>query len=168
MAENPFIQPPILTTAQPTATIDVAAIAKGSPEVLSGARWFWWIAGLSLANTIILHSEGKTNFVVGLGLTLIVDSLLQNLKLLAFAFDAVALGCFVLLGWWAGKGRRWAFVVGGMLYLGDSLIYLYFQEWMCVAFHLFALCFIFRGGYKLHSLIKLAQATPPPAAVPGS
>src|SRR5687768_15737378 len=39
----------------------------------SGANWFYWVAGLSLVNSAIQHGGGDTYFVVGLGMTLVVD-----------------------------------------------------------------------------------------------
>ena len=39
----------------------------------SGASWFFWIAGLSIINSIILLAGGQWNFIVGLGVTQIID-----------------------------------------------------------------------------------------------
>ena len=53
-----------------THEINKAAIASGTPNVAGGARWFWWIAALSLVNTVLIHSGSQTSFVIGLGLGL--------------------------------------------------------------------------------------------------
>ena len=97
MPENPF-------TNTPPPALDYAAVAKASPEIISGARWFWWIAGLSLVNSVILHSGGGTSFVIGLGFTQIVDALFQSLKPVAFGIALFALGFFFAMGWYATKG----------------------------------------------------------------
>lgn len=39
----------------------------------SGAGWFYWIAGLSLLNSIIMLSGSDLYFVIGLGITQIID-----------------------------------------------------------------------------------------------
>src|SRR5262245_23869691 len=39
-----------------------------------GANWFFWVAGLSLVNSVIIHTGGGIFFVVGMGATLIVDA----------------------------------------------------------------------------------------------
>ena len=41
----------------------------------SGANWFYWIAGLSLVNTILLYTGSEWVFVVGLGVTQLIDGI---------------------------------------------------------------------------------------------
>ncbi len=160
MSENSFTQP------LPADTIDRAALAQAHPEIAGGARWFWWIAGLSLVNTILIHSGSNTSFVIGLGFTLLADSLLQAIKPVAFAIDLVALGFFFAMGRFALRGHLWAFVTGIVFYLLDALIYLYFQDWMPVAFHGLALFYLIRAATRLRTEIaaataKAAAAVPP-------
>ena len=52
--------------------VNRAIVAQSEPEVMSGASWFWWIAGLSLVNSIMTHSGSDTGFIIGLGFTLVV------------------------------------------------------------------------------------------------
>jgi hypothetical protein len=158
MSENAFTQP-----AAPR--LDRALIARSHPQIISGARWFWWIAGLSLVNSVLIHSGSDTSFVVGLGFTLIADSIFQELKLVAFAVDALAIGGIFVLGLLAGRGQLWAFVVGMILYALDALIYLPLEAWMAVAFHVLALVFIFGGFQALRHALK-AAANPPVDAPP--
>lgn len=169
MPANPFTAPdastpPVLSTPAP---IDRAALAQANPAVISGARWFWWIAGLSLVNTIMLHAGSQTSFVIGLGFTLMADVVFQELKVVAFSIDALALGFFVAMGWFAGKGQFWAFVTGIIFYLLDACIYLFFQDWMSVGFHALALVYMAKGAMALRGAIQAAEFTaknPPPAA----
>lgn len=157
MADNPFTS---------TTAIDRAAIARAHPEIISGARWFWWIAGLSLVNTVMLHSGSDTSFVIGLGFTLMADAMFKAYQFIAFGIDAVALGLIFGLGWFAGKGHLWAFVAGTVVYGLDALIYVLFQDWMSVAFHGLALFFIIRGATRLRTALREAAtpAEPPPVA----
>ena len=40
-----------------------------------GAGWFFWIAGLSILNSIIGLTGGGVNFILGLGLSQIIDAI---------------------------------------------------------------------------------------------
>jgi hypothetical protein len=161
MAENPFTKPGDLSTPAPTPAFDRAAIAQSEPEVVSGASWFWWIAGLSLINSVLLHSGSDTSLAIGLGFTLMVDAIFQEIKVVAFIIDALALATVCGLGYYARKGYVWAFVVGIVLYSLDALIYLGLQAWIGMAIHAFALFYMIRGALRLRAALK-AAAEPPP------
>lgn len=148
MSTNPFVAGP---------AVDPAALVKANPEILSGARWFWWIAGLSLINTVMIHSGSEVSFIIGLGFTLVADSIFREYQLIAFAIDAVALGMFFTFGWFAARGHRWAFITGAAIYTADALIYVFFSDWMPVALHGLALFYIVRGVIKLNDGLKLAR-----------
>jgi hypothetical protein len=167
MSDNPFTAPH--AASAPTAAIR-ATVAKSHAEIIGGARWFWWIAGLSLVNSIILHSGGGTSFVIGLGFTLVVDGIFQSLKPVAFAVDLCALGFFFAMGWYAARGWVWAFLTGIIFYALDAVIYLVFQDWMPAAFHGLALFYLFRGMQKLRAELKAAPAAgaEPPVATPAA
>jgi hypothetical protein len=168
MAENPFTKPDAIAPASapaPTSALNRAAIAQSEPEVMSGASWFWWIAALSLINTVLIHTGSDTSLAIGLGFTLIVDAMFQEVKLVAFVIDALALATVCGLGFFARKGYVWAFVVGIVLYSLDALIYLGMQAWLGVAIHAFALFYMFRGALRLRAALK-AAAEPPPVLAP--
>lgn len=165
MAENPFTTPP--SSTPPSPALDLAAIARATPNVVSGAQWFWWIAGLSLVNSVILHAGGTTSFVIGLGFTQFADGFFHSTKPAAFVVDAIALGFFFGVGWFASKGHVWAFVTGIVLYVLDAVIYYFFEDWMPLAFHGLALFFMGRALLQLRAAIAAARATasaPPPLA----
>ncbi|GAB3377090.1 hypothetical protein GCM10027431_32590 [Lysobacter rhizosphaerae] len=122
-----------------------------SPAVQSAARWFWWIAGLSLINTLLAQSGSETSFVMGLGFTVVSDAVLANQKVISVVIDAIAIGFFVFVGLQATKGKMWAFYLGILAYALDALIYVLAQDWMPVAFHVLALFFIARGAVSLIS-----------------
>lgn len=160
MADNPFTAPSTPATPAPAA-VDHAALAAAHPQVISGAQWFWWIAGLSLVNSVLIHSGSNTSFVIGLGFTLVADGLFQTVKPIAFAVDALALGFFFGLGWFARKGQVWAFITGIVFYVLDAGIYLYFEDWMPLAFHAFALFYIVRAMMQLRAALAAAKTVPP-------
>ncbi len=72
MAANPFTQtdnahPSVAPAHAGAVPVNRALVAQAEPEVMSGASWFWWIAGLSLVNSIMTHSGSDTGFIIGLG-----------------------------------------------------------------------------------------------------
>lgn len=122
-----------------------------SPAVQSAGRWFYWIVGLSVINTIMSMSGSNTSFVMGLAMTAVSDALFSDTKVVAFVIDAIVLAFFAFVGMQAVRGRLWAFYLGVVVYAIDALIYLAFGDWMPVAFHGLALFFIARGAITLIS-----------------
>ncbi len=130
----------------------------------SGASWFYWIAGLSVVNSLLLMFGSDHNFVVGLGITQVfdyvataaasgVDAVVGHvLRIISLALDALAVGVFVLFGVLAHRRKGWAFVVGMGLYSLDGLIFLSAQLWMNVAFHVLALVGLWVGYSSLRKL----------------
>ena len=45
-----------------------------------GANWFFWIAGLSVINSLIITFGGEMSFVIGLGITQFIDGISIALK----------------------------------------------------------------------------------------
>lgn len=124
-----------------------------SRRVKSSANWFYWIAGLSLINTFIVLTNGSINFVVGLGLTQVVDGFAYYFSntlgtisiVIGVMIDILISSFFVLLGFKSGKGIKWSFIVGMVLYSLDGLIFLYLKDFVAIGFHIFALYNIFVG-----------------------
>ena len=61
----PSAPAPTPSAAATTGPADAAAVA----QLKSGASWFYWIAGLSLINSIAAVSGGSWRFILGLGIT---------------------------------------------------------------------------------------------------
>ena len=139
----------------------------------SGANWFFWIAGLSLLNSVMLHSGSNWSFIVGLGITRLIDAVALNsatgpmATAIALALDAFVAGFFVLFGVLARKRYIAAFVIGMILYAADGLLFLMVKDWLSMGFHVLALVFIFKGLTACRELTRLeadlaAGAAPPP------
>jgi hypothetical protein len=141
------------SSADPARGVDRAALQKA---VANGASWFFWIAGLSVLNTILTLAGVEWSLVLGLGTTQIADGLAVAIGGAAFAVpivvNLVVVGLFVLFGVYARKGRYWAFVVGMVLYGLDALIFVPFGDWLPVGFHAFALVMIALGVNALRKL----------------
>jgi hypothetical protein len=125
---------------------------NADPVVASAARWFWWIAGLSLVNTVMFYSGSDASFVVGLGMTTLASVLLAGNMALALGAVALILGFYFLMGLYGQRGAAWAFYAGIAMYVLDALIYVKLDSWMSVAFHGYAIFCIARGVMRLREL----------------
>ncbi|MEP6901392.1 MAG: hypothetical protein ABJA66_06550 [Actinomycetota bacterium] len=119
-----------------------------------GASWFYWIAGLSLINSLIFLFGGNWSFFAGLGITQVIDEIVDQIsrsgdfsviKIIAFIIDLMIAAVFLLCGLWANKFKTWAFIVGMVLYFLDGVFLLVIGAYLPAAFHAFALFMIFRG-----------------------
>ncbi|HEY7797336.1 MAG TPA: hypothetical protein VIA80_01120 [Hyphomonadaceae bacterium] len=130
------------------------AETPSDPVVVSAARWFWWIAGLSLVNTVLFYMKSDTSFVIGLGLTTVASVFFQ--MTVALVFIVATLAFYAYIGYVAQRGVAWAFYIGLAVYVFDALIFVYFEDWMSVAFHGLAIFFIMKGVMQLREAPKPA------------
>ena len=127
-----------------------AADAVLEKQLKGGGSWFYWIAGLSLVNSVMALSGSATRFVLGLGVMQIFDGLAQGFGsgaglAVAVVLDLLAAAVFVFFGVFANKRHTWSFIVGMALYALDGLIFLIGPDWLGVGFHAFVLFCLFRG-----------------------
>ena len=156
---------------------------KIESQFKSGADWFFWIAGLSLLNSAILFTGSQWGFMIGLGITQIIDAVGLVIseeigvagKIIAFVFDVIVAGTFVAFGVFSRRRYKWAFIVGMILYAMDGLIFLLVRDFLSIGFHVFALFFIFGGFKAIKKLDELetsqmldTQPIPTPDLPPGS
>jgi hypothetical protein len=146
------IAPPPAAPAMPA---NLAELARRTPGVVPGARWFWWIAGLSLVNLVCALSHANFSFVMGLAFTQIAHAVFRDNLAVAFLVDALFIGGFFVLGRQAQRGQPWAFAVGICVYLCDALIYLKYTDLMPVAFHALALFYLVKAAVNLRVGQKL-------------
>lgn len=132
----------------------------------SGANWFFWIAGLSLVNSLIVLFGGNWNFLAGLALTQIVDGITLGLSgtgdfsiilVVAFIMDLIIAGIFVLCGYFARNLQIWAFVFGMIIYALDGVLMLVFGDYLSAGFHAFALFMMFNGLMAARELKAIQQ-----------
>src|SRR5688572_28411552 len=67
------IPAPVAAAASPIGGAITADQQHLEMRLKSGASWFYWIAGLSIINSIAALSGAGWGFIVGLGVTQIVD-----------------------------------------------------------------------------------------------
>lgn len=138
---------------------------KAAGALKSSANWFYWIAGLSLINTAVLLFGGNMSFIVGLGITQFIDIIAYYLsqdsgsliKIIAFGLDLLIAGIFVLFGYFAGKGYKWSFLVGMVLYGLDGLMFIFLKDYLSLAFHGYAIYCIFRGLKAIKVLKEIQE-----------
>lgn len=137
--------PSPLAAATPTRRNDPATEA----QLKSGASWFYWIAGLSLVNSIAAVSGSDWRFILGLGITQVIDAFGSEMggagKVVTLILDLIAAGVLVLFGVLGHKRHTWAFITGMVLFALDGGIFLLAQDWLGVGFHVFVLYCFFRG-----------------------
>jgi len=115
----------------------------------NGAQWFYWVAALSLINSVVALTGAEWRFILGLGVTQVFQELSHQsgpaADVTAGLVSLVVIGLFAFFGYQATKGRGWAFIIGMVLYALDGGIFLLIQHWVGVGFHAFALLMIGRG-----------------------
>ena len=79
-------------------------VQSSDPEVVSAARWFWWIAALSLVNTGLFYAGSDTSFVIGLGLTTLASVFFAFNVAIAGTIIAATLAFYGWIGWVAQRG----------------------------------------------------------------
>ena len=130
------------------------AIAERQTQ--SGGDWFFWIAGISFLSSILALSGTSFYFALGLGTTKLIDSGFLGIpKGAGVVLAALAAAFYVLYGFFARKGARWAFIVGAVFYALDGLLLVLFRDWLSIAFHAYALFRIFQGFQAAQQLATL-------------
>jgi len=117
-------------------------------------QWFFLIGFLSVINTVILAAKSTVHFIFGLGITQIIDTLsfttFENYKAVVLVFSFLISGIFIALGYFAKAKLKWAYLTGLVLYGLDTTIFVYSNDWLSAAFHIFVLIAIIRGYISLY------------------
>ncbi len=150
-------QPVPMGMGQPSGMMTADA-QQSQSRMRSGATWFYWIAALSLINSIATLFGVGWRLIVGLGITQIVDAFANRLSgggfAVALILNVLIAAMFVAFGVFAYKGRLWAFVVGMTLYALDGVIFAIASDWLAAGFHAFVLYSLlggFRAARRLHA-----------------
>lgn len=145
---------------------EMAALGELFQQHSSGATWFYWVAALSMINSVLVHFNVGGRFLIGLEVTRIVDHTIVNdifdnpeqattLTAIAIGINLVICGVVAGFGWLALRGHLWAFILGTVLFFLDGLMLLdRGLDWLGILFHLFVLFFFVRG---IMACMKLRQ-----------
>ena len=143
------------------AELDQGELLKLTQQFNSSSSWFFWIAGLSVINSLIAVFGGDLRFVFGLGVTSVADALSSQSgsagRTVSFVFTALMAGLFVIFGVLARKFFHWAFVVGMVVYALDGLLLLYAQDYLSFAVHGFVLFLLSKGLSASKKLSELKR-----------
>jgi hypothetical protein len=131
-------------------------------SIKRGAKWFYLVAGLSLVNSIVVTFGSGWHFLVGLGITQVVDALAGALgpsgTAVSLFIDVLVAGAFIVFGVFSSRGIKPVFLTGMVLYGLDSLILLLGRDLLGFAFHGFALFSMFGGLAAIGKLRLLEQS----------
>lgn len=137
---------------------DLKKYAEGNRMIKTAANWFYIIAVLSLVNSISNFLGSDWGFIVGLGMTQFLEGFLYALLgevtiwglILAIIFSAT----FTVIGYYASKHKKNAFVIGMVFYGFDLLLFIIVVDVISIAFHAFALFMIYKGFKHLKETEK--------------
>ena len=131
-------------------------------QTQQGGDWFFWVAGLSLANTVLRVMHVPFGFFFGLGATDAAARLGLGVGL-TLAITVAISGLIALFGVFARRGARLAFLVGMGLYLVDALLCLLLTEYLEIAAHAYVLFRLFQGFQAARQLaaLRAQQASSP-------
>jgi hypothetical protein len=150
------------------------AVTRLSSSTKGGISNFYWIAAMTVINSLANSFGGGIYFVIGLGATLFIDGIAGALakelvqyaiviKAIGFVLTAGVAAIFALFGYFGIKGHRWVIIVGMLLYGLDALLMLVFKDWLGFGFHLFFLFGLWNGLRASDQLRKLLmQSSPKP------
>lgn len=139
-------------------------------QVNSGANWFFWIAGLTLINTVIALAGADFSFAVGLGITQIFDAVAAAiavesgtpaLTFVAVALDLITIAVFVGFGFLGRARHSWAFIVGIVLFGLDTIFFLLAFAVLGIVIHGLAIFYLFRGLTAARELNSMPKPLPP-------
>lgn len=141
-----------------TALARVALVKR----VENGGRWFYWIAGLSAVNFVFFFMGSSRGFALGTAIDWLLQGIVETLAgpSVGWIAHVAVIALFVFLGVRATAGAQWAFIVGGLVYTLDGVLFLLVGDWLGIAVHAFALFAIGSG------MVGLRRLSGTPVAVP--
>lgn len=142
---------------------ELEAKAKG------GVSWFYWIAALSLINSVAFLFGAEFQFLAGLGFTVLADAIgelsvqqgaPEAFRAVVFIINLAIFAGFALAGYYSNKLFSTVFLIGIIVYVFDAFLVLVLGEFFMAAFHAFALFFLIRGFLACRELNKFYKQQP--------
>lgn len=138
--------------------IPIAQLMQLEKQHHNGANWFYWIAGLSALSSILILFGSSFISAITLGSAEFLAAIgkeIPEMSVAAVIACVLILGVFALLGYLSNKGCRGAYIVGIILFVLDTLLLLWVQDFFGIAFHALALYYMIVGAVALFKLKKL-------------
>ena len=118
-------------------------------SILHGANWFFWLAILSVINTLIVYRYQIPNMPIALAITQWVDGtaagLNPTMSTQSMVIDLLIAGALAMFGLLARRGSDIAFVLGIFLYVVDAMLAIGLRDVFGFGVHLIGLFFLFKG-----------------------
>jgi hypothetical protein len=137
--------------------------------IRNGGNWFFWVAALSLINTIAVATGNDWGFALGLQLTYFIG-LTSDLwgahgNAIALAGNLLLVGGFIWFGI-AGYSRKFApYFLGVFIYAGDTILSLLSLHVLTIGIHAWALYCMVKG---LSAFMKTGQRKWPSTLLSGA
>ena|SRR5687768_9153254 len=118
-------------------------------SVLHGADWFFWLAILSVINSLIVYFYHTPNTPIALGLTQWLDGtaggLNPTMTTTSLLINILIAGVLAAFGVLARRGSDIAFVVGIFFYVIDAFLMIGMKDFFGFGVHLLGLFFLVKG-----------------------
>jgi len=118
-------------------------------SVLHAADWFFWLAILSVINSLIVYYYKVPNTPGALGITQWVDGTTSGINAsmttVSLVTNILIAGALAMFGLLARRGSDVAFVVGIFLYVIDAFLMIGMKDFFGFGVHLIALFFLVKG-----------------------
>ncbi len=158
-----------------TTNENSAALAEIHHRMVSGANWFYWIAGLSLVNALVSAAGSSWGFAIGLGASLVLTEIAKaysadpevakSVVMLLWLANIASIGFIALCGWLARRPSTVMFMVGMVVFALDTLIFVMVKDWLGVIFHGVALFYLAKGFMAAREYKAAEFAEPAESAV---
>ncbi len=145
---------------EPQSNIDSAVQLQRQRD--GGASWFYWVAALSLINTFSAFTGSDWRFVIGLGITQLIDLFASTAEIgsgVGLLLSLLFAASFGALGYY-GRSRPGLLLLGMLLFAADGVIFVLIEDWVGVGFHAFVLFFVW-GGYRAARALQQQPAAAP-------
>ena len=140
-----------------TADIREIELQEQLQKLKSSSNWFYWIAGLSLVNMLVIIGGANFHFVIGSSFVDFCSGIGQGGFIGGYIFAVLIIGGFAFLGHIAAKGNKWPFILGMVIYGADGLLYLTVGDFMSTLFHAFVLFKFYQGIGLVQPYLQLKQ-----------
>lgn len=129
----------------------------------NGSTWFMWIAALTLINAVMFALGSGIGFSAGTALGFFLQGVLGAFvpEDVAWVANVPVAAMFWFFGRRSRGGATWAFLVGGVIYAADGLVFVVFRDWFGVAVHALAL-FSISSGWRASRAYARLVALPAP------
>jgi hypothetical protein len=141
-------------------------------KIKSSLNWFYWIGAMSIINSVISAFDGGMSFVIGLGITQLIDGIMARIatdlgtggyivQIFGWLIDLAVAGFFILLGYLARKKIKWLIITGLVLYILDGGFLLVLGAYKSALFHGLGIWGIISGLRLMKQLELLLKEGPP-------